>query len=233
MLPVRPKPNAPFFLAIIGNLAPQPMTCHFMLSPAPSDYASRFQYHEQDMNYMMITLPGIGGSGEDHWQSLWEKAEPRLMRFQPTSWDEPELNDWAQSLERAIGGCERPPVLVAHSLACLLVAHWAMRSSSRVAGAFLVSVPDPDGPNFPSAAASFRPAPDTPLRFPSLIVASTDDPYGSLAYARLRSDQWQTGLVVVGAHGHINASSGLVDWAQGRALLEAFCASLSGSGQGH
>jgi predicted alpha/beta hydrolase family esterase len=184
-----------------------------------------FQYHEQDMRYM-ITLPGIGGSGEGHWQSLWEKAEPRFTRFQPTSWDAPELNYWIQSVERAINGCKRPPVLVAHSLACLLVAHWAMRSCSRVAGAFLVSVPDPDGPKFPSAAASFRPIPDRPLPFPSLIVASTDDPYGTLAHVRLRSAQWQTGLVVAGALGHINASSGLGDWAQGRALLEAFCAGL-------
>jgi serine hydrolase len=184
-----------------------------------------FHYHEQDMRYM-ITLPGIGGSGEGHWQSLWEKAEPRFMRFQPTSWDEPELNDWVQSLERAISSCERPPVLVAHSLACLLVAHWAMRSSSSVAGAFLVSVPDSDGPSFPSAAASFRLAPDGPLRFPSLVVTSTDDPYGTLAHARLRSAQWQTGLVVAGALGHINASSGLMEWGQGRALLEAFCAGL-------
>src|SRR6478752_3811334 len=133
MLAVRSKPNAPFFLVIIGNLAPRPMTCHIKLSPAPSDYASRFQYHEQDMTYTMITLPGIGGSGEEHWQSLWEKAEPRLLRFQPASWDKPELNDWVQSLERAVGGCEQPPVLIAHSLACLLVVHWAMRSNSPVA----------------------------------------------------------------------------------------------------
>jgi serine hydrolase len=206
------------------------MTCHIKLSPAPSDYASRFQYHEQDMTYTMITLPGIGGSGEEHWQSLWEKAEPRLLRFQPASWDKPELNDWVQSLERAVGGCEQPPVLIAHSLACLLVVHWAMRSNSPVAGAFLVSVPDPDGPSFPSAAASFRPAPDRPLPFPSLVVASTNDPYGSVAHARLRAIQWQTGLVVVGDHGHINASSGVMDWAQGRALLEAFCAGLPRSG---
>jgi len=148
-----------------------------MLSPAPSDYASRFQYHEQDMSYMMITLPGIGGSGEDHWQSLWEKAEPRLMRFQPTSWDEPELNDWVQSLERAIGGCERPPVLVAHSLACLLVAHWAMRSSSRVAGAFLVSVPDPDGPT----TLTVRPRSSWKLTSDRIVVPPTDIPIGRFA----------------------------------------------------
>ncbi len=178
----------------------------------------------------MITLPGIGGSGKDHWQSLWEKAEPQFLRFEPTNWDEPDLRDWIQALERAVKNCKRPPVLVAHSLACLLVAHWAMQSSLGVAGAFLVAVPDPDGPNFPYAAASFRALPEKPLPFPSLIVASTNDPYGTLPYARRRCAQWQTGLVVAGVLGHINASSGLMDWRQGRDLLEAFCAGLPRSG---
>jgi serine hydrolase len=174
----------------------------------------------------MIVLPGIGGSGEDHWQSLWEKAEPQFVRFQPTNWDKPDLRDWIQSLDRAVSNCTLPPVLVAHSLACLLVVHWARQSILSVAGAFLVSVPDPDGPEFPRAAASFRAVPENPLPFPSLIVASTDDPYGTLAYGRLRSTQWQAGLVIAGALGHINASSGLMDWPQGRGLLEAFCAGL-------
>lgn len=181
------------------------------------------------MRYM-ITLPGIGGSGEDHWQSIWEKAEPQFMRFQPANWDEPDLEDWTHSLERAVKNCKRPPVLVAHSLACLLVVHWAMQSSSSVAGAFLVSVPDPDGPKFPSAAASFRVVPEKPLRFPSLVVASTDDPYATLAHVRMRCAQWEAKLVVAGALGHINASSGVMDWAQGRGLLEAFCAGLPRSG---
>ncbi|QQN63055.1 serine hydrolase family protein [Bradyrhizobium diazoefficiens] len=177
------------------------------------------------MRYM-ITLPGIGGSGEDHWQSLWEKAEPQFVRFRPTSWDQPELGDWIQSLERAVSNCKQPPVLVAHSLACLLVVQWAMQSSLSIAGAFLVCVPDPDGPEFPSAAASFRPVPKKSLPFPSLVVASTNDPYGALAYQRLCSAQWQAGLIIAGALGHINASSGLMDWPQGRGLLEAFCAGL-------
>ncbi|TPQ38266.1 hypothetical protein C2U70_09210 [Bradyrhizobium guangdongense] len=175
----------------------------------------------------MITLPGIGGSGDAHWQSRWEQAEPGFNRFVPASWDEPDLDDWVQALERAVADSDEPPVLVAHSLACLLVAHWASRSTSPIAGAFLVSVPNPDGPAFPSAAVSFRSAPTAPLRFPSLIVASTDDPYGELTYIRQRAREWRSELVIAGALGHINASSGLADWPQGRGLLAAFCAGLA------
>jgi predicted alpha/beta hydrolase family esterase len=92
-------------------------------------------------------------------------------------------------------------------------------------GAFLVSVPDPDGPAFPAEAASFK-APDNPLPFPALIVASTTDPFGTLEYSQTRSREWRTGLVVAGALGHINAASGLADWPQGVGLFQAFCAGL-------
>jgi len=174
----------------------------------------------------IITLPGIGGSDHAHWQTAWEQADARFTRFQPASWDEPDLDDWMEALERAVGGRGQPPVLVAHSLACLLVSHWASQSPSRVAGAFLVSVPDPNGRRFPTAAAPFGSAPCEPLRFPSLIVASTDDPYATLDHTRQSALAWQCGLVVAGALGHINASSGLGHWPQGRALLDAFCAGL-------
>lgn len=170
----------------------------------------------------MITLPGIGGSGDTHWQTAWEGADKRFARFQPASWDEPELDDWTQSLERAVESYAKPPVLVAHSLACLLVAHWAACTRSTIAGAFLVSVPDPDGARFPAAAGSFKSVPTGPLQFPSLIIASTDGPYSTLEVARRRADEWRSGLKVVGALGHINASSGLGDWPQGRALLDDF-----------
>jgi uncharacterized protein len=174
----------------------------------------------------MVMLPGIGGSGDTHWQTAWERGDTRFTRFTPVSWEQPDLGDWTQALERAISDCEQPPVLVAHSLSCLLVAYWASEYPSEIAGAFLVCVPDPNGPEFPSAAASFRAAPANSLRFPTLIVASTNDPYGSMDYVRRRSLEWQAGLVVAGALGHINASSGLGDWPQGRALLDDFCAGL-------
>jgi hypothetical protein len=33
----------------------------------------------------ILILPGIGGSGEEHWQTYWEKAQPSMRRFAPTS----------------------------------------------------------------------------------------------------------------------------------------------------
>jgi len=174
-----------------------------------------------------VTLPGIGGSSEDHWQSHWERMDDRFGRFSPGDWDEPELADWLAALRKSVTASPGPVVLVAHSLACLLAVHAARKLRSRIAGAFLVAVPDPDGVAFPPEAASFRDVPERELPFPALIVSSTDDPFGTTAHARRRAEQWGASLVIAGPLGHINAASGLAHWPAGRALLDAFCGLLS------
>lgn len=174
----------------------------------------------------IINLPGIGNSGELHWQTLWEQSGLVQQRFQPGCWDEPQLHDWVSALDEVISACAEPPLLVAHSLSCLLVAHWAINNKQRIRGAMLVAVPDTASAAFPAAAASFMAVPSCPLPFPALIVASDDDPYASISYARQRARQWRAGMVEVGACGHLNAASGLGDWCQGQALLTAFMAGL-------
>ncbi len=171
-----------------------------------------------------ILLPGIGNSGNTHWQTRWENADPSIRRFSPTSWDEPSLSDWIAALERITRSATTPPVLVAHSLACLLVAHWQKVSDAPAKGAFLVAVPDPSSATFPAQAAGFAGVPQERFRFPSLVVASTNDPYGSLTYAEMRAAQWGSDLKVIGAVGHINGHSGLEDWPEGLGLLRAFAA---------
>lgn len=171
----------------------------------------------------IIILPGIFNSGDTHWQTLWQHGDPRMRRFRPADWDRPDLGDWIAALNREIAACARPPVLVAHSLACLLVAHAAPPT---VAGAFLVSVPDPASTPFPAAAAGFADPPAAAFDFPSLIVASTNDPFATADHMRRRAGQWASGLVEVGAHGHINGNSGLGAWPEGRNLLHAFMAGL-------
>ena len=175
----------------------------------------------------IVILPGIGGSGELHWQTRWEKTNPRCRRFQPTDWNQPDLEDWISALDRAVGAASKPPLLVAHSLACLLVAHWQQLSTAPVAGAFLVAVPNPQSEAFPAEATSFANPPPSKFRFPSLIIASENDPYGTIEHARGKANQWGSGIVEVGELGHINEASGLQDWPQGNALLTAFAAGVA------
>lgn len=175
----------------------------------------------------IILVPGINGSGPAHWQSLWAAEDATMRPFQPRDWDHPELDDWLGALDAAVAASNALPVLVAHSLGCLLVAFWQARSAHPVAGAFLVAVPDPVGPKFPAAAVSFTAPPGDSFRCPALIVGSSDDPYGTPDYARQRAAQWGCGYLDIGAKGHLNAKSGLGAWPEGRALLTAFIAGLA------
>ena len=127
---------------------------------------------------------------------------------------------WVTALEAAVRGSEPNIVLVAHSLACLQLAHWATSTRCRVRGALLVAVPDPEGAAFPrEEAIGFSPLPLERFAFPSIVVASSNDPYGSIDHARRCASAWGSRLVEIGPAGHINAGSGLGDWPQGQALL--------------
>lgn len=168
----------------------------------------------------ILILPGIGNSGPEHWQTRWQVLEPSFTRIEMPSWDEPELEGWVSAIDAAVRAEPTPPVIAAHSLGCLALAHWASRGGLLHA-ALLVAVPDPDGPEFPAVAKSFGPVPRARLGFPSRVVASHDDPYGSFEFARACAAAWGSELSDVGHVGHINASSGLGDWAEGRALLRA------------
>lgn len=173
-----------------------------------------------------VVLPGIYNSGPRHWQTLWENSDARFTRFSPSDWDEPERDDWISALEAAVTEAPRPPVLVAHSLACLLVPMWAARPHAPVAGAFLVAPPDPASGQFPAAAGQFRDLVRKPLDFRALLVGSTDDHYAEIGFAQGFAADIGASFLVAGGLGHINADSDLGDWLQGRQLLSAFCAGL-------
>lgn len=170
----------------------------------------------------IFILPGIGNSGAGHWQTRWQERLPRTRRVEQEDWDHPVCDVWVAALEAAVRDSEPDVVLVAHSLACLQVAHWAASTRCRVRGALLAAVPDPEGAAFPREAIGFSPLPPGRFAFPSIVVASSNDPYGSVDHARRCATAWGSRLVEIGAAGHINTGSGLGDWPQGQALLAEF-----------
>ncbi len=168
----------------------------------------------------IITLPGIHGSGPTHWQSVWEDREPdRFTRFTPSDWDHPDLDDWVDALSRAVRAAPAGPVLVAHSLSCLLVPWWVRRGTGTVRGALLVAPVDPLASAFPAEAADFTDFPIRRLPFPTTVVGSDDDPYATADWSRRFAGLLGADYRNLGAHGHVNADSGLGDWPEGAALL--------------
>ncbi len=167
-----------------------------------------------------LMVPGIGDSGPGHWQTLWMQRFHHWKRVQQRDWDHPVLEEWLRGLDAAMAEQPHPSVLIAHSMGCLLVAHWAKRASVPMRAALLVAPPDPQGPAFPPAARGFETVPSGRLPFPSLVVASHNDPFGSVDYAKRCAAHWGSAFVEAGAIGHINAESGLGEWPAGRALLD-------------
>lgn len=172
------------------------------------------------MERPVLVLPGFGNSGPRHWQTLWAARHPGWTRVELGQWDAPHCDQWVLALDQAVRRCPSPPLLVAHSLACLLVAHWASRATAAAHGAFLVAIPEPGTPCFPPTATGFTPVPMSPLPFPSLVVASVNDPFGSLAHAQRCASAWGSRCVNIGEAGHINVESGHGAWVEGYLLFE-------------
>jgi predicted alpha/beta hydrolase family esterase len=181
----------------------------------------------RDVTYVFVA--GIGNSGADHWQRLWLDRVPAGVWVDHDGWDAPDRETWVSDLQKTVWRIRGPMVFVAHSLGCLVVAEWANEHSDpSAAGAFMVAVPDPDGPVFPGAATGFGDPTAAALSFPSIVIASSDDPYGSVEHARAVAQTWGSEFVDAGKRSHINADSGLGGWDEGWGLLQKFVQGLEG-----
>ena len=168
----------------------------------------------------VLILPGIGNSGPDHWQSHWEQLNENYIRVNQLNWDNPNCSEWCASLEESVKSAGPDTILVAHSLACLLVAHWAAETHLKIKAALLVAVPNPKNPVFPTQAVGFEALPMHRLPFESIVIASTNDPYGGIRYSEECASLWGSDIVNIGDAGHINSSSGLGAWPEGHKILQ-------------
>jgi serine hydrolase len=168
----------------------------------------------------ILILPGYADSEPDHWQSHWERADPACRRVVQSDWLEPRLADWLATLDRYVRECDPPPVLVAHSLSCALVAHWAARANAPAKGALLVAPADVESPmHTPDEVRNFSPIPLARLPFPSIVVASDDDPFVTPERAASFARAWGSRLITLPNAAHINAAAGYGPWPEGRKLL--------------
>ncbi len=179
------------------------------------------------MGPTVLVLPGYGDSGPAHWQTLWERRWG-YARVVQDDWERPDVGAWTRRLGAVLAATDGPVVLVAHSLGCALVAHFARDAAcTRVAGALLVAPPDVEEiRHLLPEIESFAPMPLEPLPFPSVVVGSTDDPYADAARVRSFAAAWGARFVDAGAAGHLNAESGHGEWPAGHRLLEELVASI-------
>jgi predicted alpha/beta hydrolase family esterase len=170
-------------------------------------------------SFTTLFVAGYGNSGPDHWQRRWHEQMPGSLWVEQDDWEHPVCAAWIKGVQRTIRDVKGPVFFITHSLGGLTVIAWSRLHSHPVAGALLVAVPDPDAPGFPSSIHGYGSPALTPLRFPAFMVATTDDHYISVDRSRELARAWNCSWHNIGAHGHINAESGLGDWPEGRDLL--------------
>ncbi|MGQ7816307.1 RBBP9/YdeN family alpha/beta hydrolase [Metapseudomonas furukawaii] len=166
-----------------------------------------------------LILPGWQGSPADHWQSHWERVLPNASRVEQADWDQPDRAAWVTALEHAIDAERTPVILIAHSLGCVTVAHWAGQADSdvlrRVRGALLVAPADVERAGCPEPLTGFAPIPRAMLPFPSLLVGSDNDHAASPQRALAMASDWGSEAVILAGAGHINLKSGHRTWESG------------------
>lgn len=173
----------------------------------------------------IVMVPGWSGSGPDHWQSRWQRNLPNTRRVEQDDWINAQKDQWVGALITTISACQRPTILVGHSLGVMTIAHTAHKlPDGMINGAFLVAPadvehaeqwPDTDGHYLNPVECGFAPIPVQPLPFPTALVASSNDPYCAFDRAKYFSKAWRADLVDAGPRGHINIESGNGPWPEG------------------
>jgi predicted alpha/beta hydrolase family esterase len=170
-----------------------------------------------------LIIPGLGDSGPAHWQTWLEGRLPKTRRVIQPDWGLPDLDAWSRRIADAIDACTGPPTIVAHSFGVLATVHAHRRAKHPIAAAMLVTPPDPDIFGYADLLC------EQPLPFPSLLVASRNDPW--MAYDRTIGwgERWGCRIIDAGYVAHINADSGHGRWPQGLQLLNELERSVRGA----
>jgi uncharacterized protein len=174
----------------------------------------------------ILIIPGYTSSGPEHWQTRWEQKIQSARRVEQRDWLKPHFSEWQDSVVAAVKAATRPVVLVAHSLGAITVVHAAKRLT-KVKGAFLVA---PPGETYmvehEDIDLKFADVPRDPLPFPSVLVASRNDPFCPHLEAEEWAYAWGAAFSDAGESGHINTDSGHGPWPEGLMRFAGFLSKL-------
>lgn len=175
----------------------------------------------------ILIVPGYKNSDPDHWQSRWQARLSTARRVEQEAWSKPERADWTAAIAKAVNEAEKPVVVVAHSLGAAATVQAIPEFSKNLAGALLVAPPEVENPKIrPRHLMTFGPYSRDPLPFPSIVIASRDDPYSSYEAADDIAAAWGALFMDAGKAGHINAESGFGPWPEGLMVFAKFLSKI-------
>ena len=178
----------------------------------------------------ILIVPGLGGSGPDHWQHRWAQKLSTARIVEQADWHNPNHDAWVAAILREIDASTRPVALIGHSLGAIAAAS-AIKEAPRekIAAAFLVAPPDAESPALPPGLidpAFKEKAPQAALQVPGVLVASRNDAFSDYASAEKLAVLWGLDLADAGDAGHINAESGHGPWPEGLMRLAGLLSKL-------
>ncbi len=175
----------------------------------------------------ILILPGYKGSGPLHWQSRWEQRLSAARRVEMGDWHKPVFEDWSSNLLEAVNSATKPVILIGHSIGAQVAVQAADQFGGKVRGAMLVAPPDVENPGIrPRHLLTFGPARRDPLPFPSVVVASRDDPFCAFEKAEEMAADWGSLFMDAGQSGHLNHESGHGPWPEGLMVFASFIRKL-------
>jgi len=174
----------------------------------------------------ILIVPGLRDDMPDHWQTLLQAKLTKVACVPRMERDKLSCAAWVAELDRSLARIEGPVILVAHSGGVMMVVHWAQSHRRVIHGALLAAPPDFETPlpeGYPTQEVlrqnGWLPTPRSPLPFPSIVAASTNDPLGRYDRVAELATAWGSRIVNVGAVGHLNPASGFGEWPRAEALI--------------
>lgn len=173
------------------------------------------------INY--FNIPGLGNSGDNHWQTYLEKQKDNVSRINQNDWETPDCEDWIQTIDKAISNTDLDTVvLIGHSLGCSAIIHWARKFNRKIKGAVLVAPSDIEADKYKTLPTrGFAPIPKEKVNFKTIVVASSDDDWVSLERAQYFAKCWGSEFINIGKAGHINTDAGYGIWKEGIKIIES------------
>jgi uncharacterized protein len=167
-----------------------------------------------------LILHGLEGSGPGHWQS-WLAGRLRAAGERVSFPDLPDADApspvaWRAALDAELSTLPSP-VIVCHSLSCLLWLHHVADGGAQVDRLLLVA--PPSGSSGVAEVEPFLPAPLPALADGARLVCSDNDPYCPEGAATLYGAPLGIPVDVLSGGGHLNPDAGYGPWPS----VEAWC----------
>ena len=180
-----------------------------------------------DRRTTVLIVPGLRDHVPEHWQTHLQATHPRARTVAPLEHEKLSCGARVDALNNALTAIDGPVILVAHSAGVMMVVHWALHHRRTIKGALLAAPADlelPLPPGYPRPdelqANGWLPIPRSPLPFPGIVAASTDDPLARLDRVAAMAADWHAMLLNLGNVGHLNPASGFGPWAAAVDLID-------------